>query len=525
MKRVQPQKRTTTGRRTVAAAATSESVDLDDRPLAIAPTRDGKRLLVVLPYEIWVVSASTLEVERSIEVPAAEPSVCEVGKEGGLWFGGHHLHQGNVLSAAQTKVGTKLAGVVDRVATIREHLICGVGSQGEILWNTEKDVATHRRKASEHPTHALVGTAGQAVWADGSQAAWVINPDHPAGYMQLRFRSTSPVEVESEGIIILGTTGAGRLVLAARDGGVAWTSSGLRLEAERFPKTALRQATPLAVAGDERWIYVLRPRGLLQRFLVEPPKPSDDDDDAPTLPEAQEHRLRWPASAMALLEPQHSAGGRLVLGGPQAEGLLGRLWRCDPEALEWRPLALGKRALAEAPEGPVAEARKVPDFTPTRSKITGAPLAQLKVDTILGARAGALITTAQGSLLERPVGERPVPDVMPADTVILPAMIRFREGTARPAVLLWPGVSDPEREPPEPTWLVWGDSPRGWTPLTTPKIREQGWSRPDLFPMQVALAGVPAVAGNRPTLPERWSDPELFANLARECKRLLKVIW
>ena len=36
---------------------------------------------------------------------------------------------------------------------------------------------------------------------------------------------------------------------------------------------------------------------------------------------------------------------------------------------------------------------------------------------------------------------------------------------------------------------------------------------------------LPEVAGNRPTLNERWHDPEHFAALARECKRLLKVIW
>ena len=519
-----PQKRPTTGRRTVAATAASESVDLDDRPLAIVPSRDGKRLLAALPYEVWVLAAATLEVERSVQVPASEPSVCEMG-DGELWFGGHHLHRGTYFSTAPAKVGSKLGGVVDRVCAVRSDLLCGVGGQGEILWRTDKDQAVHRRKASEHDTFALVAAAGQAIWADGSAAAWVIDPDRPAGYMQLRLRSTSPVEVEAEGIVALGVTSGGRVILAARDGGVGWTGHGLRLEAERFPRMALRHAAPLAVAGDERWVYVLRPRGLLQRFLIEQPRPADPDDPPPPLPEAQEHRLRWPASALALLDAQHAGPARLILGGPQAEGLLGRLWRCDPDALEWRPLALGKRALVEAPAEPVQEARKVPDFTPTRSKISGPPLAQLGVDAVLGPRSGALITTPHGALLERPFIERPVADAMPADTVVLPAMIRSREGTARPAVLLWPGVSDPERDPPEPTWLVWGDSPRGWMPLTTPKIREQGWSRPDLFPMQVALAAAPSVAGNRPPLPERWVDPELFAALARECKRLLKVIW
>ena len=222
-----PQKRPTTGRRTVAATAASESVDLDDRPLAIVPSRDGKRLLAVLPYEVWVLAAATLEVERSIQVPASEPSVCEMG-DGELWFGGHHLHRGTYFSTSPAKVGSKLGGVVDRVCAVRGELLCGIGGQGEVLWRTDKDQAVHRRKASEHDTLALVAASGQAIWADGSAAAWVIDPDRPAGYMQLRLRSTSPVDVEAEGIVALGVTSGGRVVLAARDGGVGWTGHGLR---------------------------------------------------------------------------------------------------------------------------------------------------------------------------------------------------------------------------------------------------------------------------------------------------------
>jgi hypothetical protein len=520
MKRQLPQKRATSGRRTVASTSSSDSVALDDRPLAITPTRDGKRLLVALPYEVWVVSSTTLEVERSVEVPASEPSVTEVGKEGALFFGGHHLYQGSVFSTAHTKVGSKLAGVVDRVCSVRPDLLCGVGSQGEILWSISKGAALHRRKASEHDTYALVAANQQPIWADGSSSAWVIDPERPSGYMQLRMRSTSPVEVEGEGVVVLGVTSTGRVVLAARDGGVAWTTSGLRFDAERFPRTMGAGATPLAVAGDERWIYVLRPRGLLQRFLIAQPRPADPDVEEPPLPAAEEHRLRWPASALALVD------GHLTLGGPQAEGLLGRLWRCDPEALEWRALGLTTRTLhAPATSESPSEANKAPNFTPTRSKISGPPLAQLKVDEVLAARSTVLITSAQGTITERLFGERPAAEVMPADVAILPAMVRFREGGARPALLLWPGTKDPEREPPEPTWLVWGDAPREWIPLTTPRIREQGWSRPALFPMQVALASAPTLAGHRQPLPERWVDPEQFTALARECKRLLKVLW
>ena len=167
-----------------------------------------------------------------------------------------------------------------------------------------------------------------------------------------------------------------------------------------------------------------------------------------------------------------------------------------------------------------------PDFTLTRSKLTGPPLAELKVDAVLGSDTQAVfVTHGHGSLLERPVLRRAAAEVLPADALLLPAMLRPREGTARPGLLLWPGTHDPHREPPEPQWLVWGDNPRGWMPLETPQIRAQGWSRTDLFPMQIALMSAPTVAGNRAALPEKWVDPELFQALARECKKLLKVIW
>ncbi len=90
--------------------------------------------------------------------------------------------------------------------------------------------------------------------------------------------------------------------------------------------------------------------------------------------------------------------------------------------------------------------------------------------------------------------------------------------------MLWPGTPDPHREPPEPQWLVWGDNPRGWMPLETPQIRAQGWSRTDLFPMQIAVRRAPDRRRQPRADPREWVDPELFQALARECKKLLKVI-
>lgn len=518
-------KRSSTGQRTIAGSKPADVANLDDRPLAIHLSRDGKHLIVPLPHEVWIVSLATLEVERTIECANPEPSVCEGARDGQLWIGGHHLYVGNIFSTALTKVGSKLGEFVDRVVPVRPGVLCGVGSQGEVLWDIEKETPLHRRKVSEHTITGLVHVEGRALWSDGSPTAWVISPEYTSGYTQLKLRTTSPVETDAEGIAVLGTTSTGRAIVCANDGAVAWTGKQLRVDAERFPRLTARQAAPLAAVGDERWIYVLRPKGLLQRFLVDQPKPPPGEEDSFTpLPDAEECRLQWPASCMLLLGTGHGPL-RLVLGGPQAEGMLGRLWRVDPDALTWQPVKLGKRTLVEPrPEGP--EGARRPDFTPTRSKLTGAPLSALKVDAVIGADLRQVfVTHGHGALLERPVARRLASDVLPGDALLLPAMVRFREGTARPALLLWPGTPDATREPPPLRWLAWADSPRGWISLETPEIRQQGWSRSDIFPMQVAVASAPAVAGNREALPEKWVDPELFAALARECKKLLKVIW
>lgn len=527
MRRQAPIKRSSTGQRTIAGSKPVDVANLDDRPLSIHVTRDGKYLVVPLPYEVWILSASTLEVVRTIECPSAEPSVCEGAKDGQLWIGGHHLYFGNVFATALTKVGSKLGDFVDRVVLLRPGLLCGVGAQGEVLWDIDKETVVHRRKVSERVVTGLVNLDGRALWADGSSTAWLIDPDRVSGYTQLKLRATSPGDVDSEGVAALGTTTTGRAILCARDGAVAWTGRHLRIDGERVPRLAPRQAAPLACAGDERWVYVLRPRGLLQRFLVEQPKPPPGEEDSfVPLPEAEETRLQWPATCMLLLGTgANSPTPRLLFGGPQAEGMLGRLWRVDPDALTWHKVALGKRTLVE-PRPAEPEGTKRPDFTPTRSKLSGPPLSALKVDAVLGADpAQVFVTHGHGTLLERPVVRRPPGDVLPGDALLLPAMVRFREGTARPALVLWPGTPDAGREPPPLRWLAWADNPRGWISLETPEIRRQGWSRADVFPMQVAIAAAPTVAGNREPLPDKWVDPELFAALARECKKMLKVLW
>lgn len=525
------------GRRTVAGRSSAHVVNLDDHPLALAVSRDGKRVLVTLPYDVWIVSAQTLEVERTIPLDSPRPSVFE-GEEGVLWIGGQHLHRSTLFGTAATKLGSKLGGFVDHVCQLRSRLLCGVGSQGEVLWDVAKEEVVHRRKVAEHTVLGLVPTAdGRVVWSGGEPHAWVIDPDHPQGYTKLKLKHTSPVDVPAEAIVALGTTVEGGCVLAARDGAVAWTNRGLRLVGERHFKDG-SGGRPLAVASDAQHVYVLRPAGVLHRFLLAQPKPeapargpeakkpaprAKSEPEPESLPEAEQCRLRRLATCIAIGDD-----GQLVLAGPHADDQLGRLWREDPTSLTWEPLPLGQRTLVEPePASPEAEAAKVvPSFIPTRSKPSGEPITAIKVDDVLAGTPTLWITKPSGTLLERPAHPAAESDVLPGDAVILPAMVRMHEGTARPALLLWPGVADDEREPMSPQWLVWGDRPRGWMPLRTPEIRAQTWSRRDVFPLQIALPRDPsALPGHRTPLPTRWVDAELFAALGRECKKLLKVLW
>lgn len=513
-------------RRTVAGRSSAPLVTLDDHPLSIDVSRDGKRVLVTLPYEIWIVGASTLEVERTIPLKSARPTVCEAD-EGVLWIGGQHLYRSTIFGTAAVKVGSKLGGVVERVCLIRSRILCGVGSQGEVLWDVDKEEVIHRRKAPEHTVLGLVPTPdGRVVWAGGESHVWVIDPDHPSGYTKLKLKQSSAAEVPAEAIVALALTREGGCVLAARDGAVGWTNRGLRLLAERHPTADGR---PLAVACDAQHVYVLRPAGVLHRFLLAPPKPEPSSGkkkakaelEAEAPPEAEQCRLRRLASCLAIGDD-----GQLLLAGPHADDQLGRLWREDPATLSWEPLPLHQRTLVEPEPTTEPEAAKVPSFVATRSKVSGEPVTTIKVDDVLAGKPGLWITRPSGTLLERPVQRAAEGDVMPGDAVLLPAMVRLHEGTARPALLLWPGVADEGREVSPPQWLTWGDDPRGWMPLRTPEIRAQGWSRRDVFPLQIALPRPPpALPGHRAPLPDRWVDAELFAALGKECKKLLKVLW
>lgn len=517
---------TVVGKRAVAGKAASDTLTLDDRPLSVTVSADGKRFLVVLPFEVWIIGVETLEVERTIELPVPHPSVFEAA-DNVLWIGGAHLFRGGVFAAASTKVGTKLGGFVDRVCLIRPRLLCGVGTHGEILWDLDKEEPVHRRKTSEREVFGLVAAAdGRAVFADGSSQVWAIDPDHPAGHMKLRLKQTSDTEVVAEGITQLAVTRGGSCIIAARDGAIGWTNRALRLEDERLPQMD-GSPLPLALAGDARWIYVLRPRSILQRFLVaQPPEDPHEKNPPPPLPEAQQCRLERRATAMAL-----GQDCRLVLAGPHADDHLGRLWRADPDRLTWEPLRLSRgRTLVSAPEPDAAAPKGKPSFERTRNKVAGQSIATLKVDDVIASSAGTSPTLwlakPTGVIVERPHTTVAAAEVMPGDTLVVPAMVRFQEGTARPALVLWPGVADSARAIPPLQWLVWGDEPRGWMPLQTPDIRQQGWSRREVFPMQIALPhAVTGVAGRRAKLPKRWVDPQLHGALARECKKLLKVLW
>jgi len=542
-------------RRTIKApsAGVRDELGLDDCPLAVERSSDGRVLIVTLPYEVWIVDAKTLTTQRSIALTMAAPSVVE-GWEGTLWIGGQHLHRANIHSTSATKIGTKLGGYVDHLCLVRDDILCGVGATGELLWDIDREGPVHKRKSSASAAIAAVASAdGRAVFSTGTETTWVIDPNHTEGYAQLRLAATSPISVESEAIVCLGRSDpskGGRVLLGAADGALAWTTRDLRLGGERVP-VGKRDMTPLALAADERWVYVLRRRGVLHRFLIAQPGSGKKSAGAkgkkarrrgpeasgqqtgelepPPLPEAQEARLGKLASCMTLLVDGDKRS--LVLGGPKADGALGRLWTLDPETLDWDELALTTRTLAEPPPPPDPDAEppapQRPSFIATKNKLSGPKISSISVDDIVGAKVDYWLTHGSGSLLDRPIAKLDPDAILPGDALLFPAMVRFAEGTARPALLLWPGVvEDHPGAPPPPTLLVWGDDPRAWLALETPQIRKQKWKRTDVFPIQVALASVPEdLPGKRAKLDPKWIDGEHYKALAKECKKLLKVLW
>jgi hypothetical protein len=502
----------------VSTRTHDDFVALDDRPLGLHLARDGKRLLVTLPWAVCVVHGSTREVERTIPVPSAAPSVHDHGDDGTLWIGGQHLHRANLRTGTITKVGSRLGGFVDHVGFLRPSLLCGVGSHGEILWEPEGETFVHRRRTSErHVSGCLLSDDGRAIFADGSTCAWIIDPDHPTGYAMLRLPHTQP-SAPSHVIDVIGRTSEGRCILAARDGTVGWTHRTLRMERDVLPPPA-ECSEPLCATGDSTFVYVLRGGGLLQRFRLHPDAPVPEGETVP--PAAESVRLgRAPTCVVA------GTDACLWLGGPTADGQLGRLWSVDPGTLSWSPIPLRSRGAPPPDADPAAprEEARAPTFVAVRSRIEGTPLSELRVDDVLGCD-GFFVTTSTGSLLERPVTRATLEKILPGDALLLPAMVRFEEGTARPALLLLPG-NPSGGTAPEPEWLVWGDAPRGWMPLRTPEIREQKWERRGVFPLQVALpAAHPDGLAGHGSVPRRWVDPELFAALTRECRKLLKVLW
>ena len=453
---------------------------LDDDPLEIVRSRDGKRLFVILPYEIWLLDARTLSVQRSIELSSSRPSLAE-DADGVLWIGGQHLFRASLWTTALDKIGARLGGYVDRVALLRPGLLCGVGHHGELLWDTESNKEIYRRKAREHHIFGLLPTLDErGLWCDGGESSWLINPARTSGYTQLRIPTTSAHAVESEGVVAIGQTNRGRCVLGARDGGIAWTHADLRLATERFPRASDDANWPLSLGGDERWIYVLRNRGLLQRFRIEDPRPqkrSDDrrrlgrlptpaEDEPPPDPPAQQCRLDAPTSCMTLLGENGQT--RLVIGGPRADGHLGRLWLVDPSTLDWSDLGLGKRELVPEPEATTPTA---PSFVATRTRSKAPPLAKLKVDDVIGGEIPFWLIRDHANIADQPIMQAAADSILPADALLLPAMLRLASGTTRPGLVVLSATTTVSGDVPKPRCLTWATNLVDGSPRLAPAAR------------------------------------------------------
>lgn len=534
-----------------SASAKDPTLALEDAPIGLTLSRDQKWIFVTIPYGLLILPRDASMIERRIELPHPHPVVSEAADHL-LWIGGHHLFRVHAFSGKPQKFGSKLAGYVDQIQWLEaDNRLFGVGTHGEILIDLEREETLFRRQQSRAAATAVVAyEKEQCVFSEAKRCAMIFDPSYTEGYTQLNFKTQSDWENPDHAITQVFPHSETRLILAAADGGVAWTGPSARIEKEYFPKTPQTKSGtatsapyfPLAVTSDERYIYVLRERGVLHRFLfAQPPATTTETRgkygarkvQADPLPEAQRCRLGRPASAMTLIpggSEEGSTASTLVFGGPKADGYLGQCWRVEMDQLEWEGLSTSARPL---PQAPPEAAQGSPDFTPTKHKFEGSKLKEsLKVDEVINAKPGQWILSAGTSnLLERPIRVLDDPqNLRPADTLVLAAMFRTAQGQARPGAIIWPGQRS-DSEHPEKSLairvLIWGDDPRGWIEVDTPSLRAQRWNREELFPLQIALAkAAPEIQDSiRPAIPARWIDPDLFSALGQECRHKLEVLW
>ncbi|RMG98393.1 MAG: hypothetical protein D6705_05960, partial [Deltaproteobacteria bacterium] len=470
----------------------------------LVPTTDRTRLLAVRPYEIDVVLLAECKVERTIPVPTERPSVCEA-EGAALWIGGGHLYRGSLFASEVHKVGRSLRGFVDAVTVVRPHLLAAAGALGEVLVDTADEEETFRRKAAA--PREVLGIApsadGRCVFATGAPHAWIFDPDHPEGHTRLAPRPGAAADDVADPVVGVGALSDGSVALATAGGTVAWTQRTLRVVGAVTVATA---DPPLALFGDETYVYVLRPGGRLERLRRGPPP----DDADPPPPAAEAATVSDDTVTACRL-----ANGTFVLGVAEAGGALGRIVVRTADTLTFSPVELAK-----APRASRAPALDVEDVP----RIDGPPLAELNPDAVLKGPVRIWRTTPRTGPVEKwPHAPVDVSDVDAPGPWLVAAMVRPAQGPVRPALCLVPGPEDPEARP---SWIVWGDAPRGWVELSTPEIRRQGWTRRSVYPLAPALAVSREALGPRAArIPDGWTDPATFAELAATCRRELSVVW
>lgn len=530
-------------RRIVAGnkARSEKGLGLDDCPFALIPSKDGKWVFALVPYGIRVLPASLSCVERSIDLPHPQPSLWE-DEDHELWIGGHHLYKVHAFSGKPSKVGTKLSGWVDKIVGLeRDKLLLGIGPQGEILLE-RSTLKEHFRRQHPHqgPFDVCALDSDKAMLCHGQSVGHLLDLNHLKGYTQLGFKDKDPWENPAQRIILSyhsPTHHPERLFFAAQDASLAWTGQGLRLEASLYLPKPGRHTKPLAMFADRRWLYLLLQGGVLHRHLLTPPKLKNKEQDPrkrakvaqDPLPAAQKTRLPKIATAMLgqsmdrSTDPNLAPETTLQFASAQAKGQLGLVWNCKPEDLDWQNLELGARNETKAPQA------QAPSFVPTRHRFEGEKLATgLSVDDILTGSPQQWVTGSQSNrIVDRSFKAIEVPELMSLDSLVLPAMLRLANSDARPGWIYW----SPSGETPSLRYFVWGDNPRAWIELSTPELREQKWSRTEVFPLQVALRStglheLPQSADDRyERIPAAWKDAELFAAMAKECRQRLKVLW
>jgi hypothetical protein len=307
MRRQAPIKRSPSGQRTIANTKATDVTALDDRPLAIHLSRDGKHLLVALPTSC---GCSTSPLSKSNERSnSAPPSPRPRGQQGrrpvDRWSPPplrqhllHHCHQDR--HQARRLRRPRLPPAPRPPLRRRQPGRGPVGHRQGDPGPPPQGLRTPRPRP--RPARRTAPCGPMAPRTPGSSTlstppATCSSSCAPPAPPRSTPRASSPLGLST-------AHRPPRCLLAARDGAVAWTGRQLRIDRTvpppRTPRRPLPSPSPAMSAGSTS---CARAASSSASSSSNPSPPPAKKTTLSPLPEAEECRLEWPAECMLLHAP------------------------------------------------------------------------------------------------------------------------------------------------------------------------------------------------------------------------------